>query len=409
VNRDKFREKWTLELRDQPVREISKVRIASTRTARRAAYFDVHIPRFDRDAGSLRAREIVRVLKGLGFATTFLPEFPMDFDRYAEPLEREGIEVVDPRGPLNVPAFLQEVGPALDLVILSRPDVAARRAIEVRRMAPNATLLFDTVDLASLRERRRTEVTPDESDVAVAEMTADLELAMFRGADASVTVTELEARHVRAMVPDKPVFVWPTIHAVSHDVAPARGRRGLLFVGGFYHPPNADGIEWFLRESLPLLRERGIDDTVYVVGENAPPSLASADSADVRVVGWVPDLEPLYAQSRVFIAPLRFGAGIKGKVTDSLGHGLPVVTTPVGSEGIDTSTESGILVAEDAVAFADAVVSLCTDDDRWEAMSRAGVATIERSFSRAAVRSSIERGLVELGLLAPDVIPVDER
>jgi glycosyltransferase involved in cell wall biosynthesis len=111
----------------------------------------------------------------------------------------------------------------------------------------------------------------------------------------------------------------------------------------------------------------------------------------------------------VFIAPLRFGAGIKGKVTDSLGHGLPVVTTPVGSEGIDTSTESGILVAEDAVAFADAVVSLCTDDDRWEAMSRAGVATIERSFSRAAVRSSIERGLVELGLLAPDVIPVDER
>src|SRR5205814_10715677 len=106
----------------------------------------------------------------------------------------------------------------------------------------------------------------------------------------------------------------------------------LPFIGNLAHRPNSDGVLYFLREVYPLVRAALPQIELDIIGDN-PAEIAAYASPDVRVRGYVPDVEPFWQARRVFVAPLRYGAGVKGKIGEALAHGLPVVTTTVGAEG----------------------------------------------------------------------------
>jgi GT2 family glycosyltransferase/glycosyltransferase involved in cell wall biosynthesis len=341
---------------------------------------DHQVPMSNRDAGSVRMVGMLRALQALGFGVTFLPDNFVPTQPYTRELQRMGVEVL--YGTPDMHGELKLRGPTLTAAILSRPTVSARWLPLMRELAPAATIIYDTVDLHWIRESRAIAVNGSAS-VSIAKVTAlrELELAMVRAADATLAVTDVERRTLEAEVPGANIRVVPMLHDVPETAPPVEGRDGIVFLGSFAHPPNADGARQLVEIIMPEVWRSLPELQVTIVGADPPPEVLALQQPRVTVTGWVEDVESLLHRSRLMVAPLRVGAGMKGKVTQSLALGLPVVTTAVGAEGLEIGADSGLLVADDPGELAARVVEGCQDDARWEQLSRGGQAAMARVCS----------------------------
>lgn len=396
LNRHLFWEKWSKELAYQMPKSPEAVERASQRQRRRAFVVDHYVPRFDEDAGSVRMFAILVQLRRLGYAVTFLPDNRIASEPYTSVLQGAGIEVL--YGDFDLGLYLSDIAAGLDLVLLSRVEVAWKYTPMLRERAPLAKLLFDTVDLHFLREGRRAVVENDPTVTRRAEIYQGLELGLARAADATLVASPFESDLLSQVMPDRPVFVVPTIHESVPEGPGFSHRLGLLFVGGFVHHPNGDAVVWFVREVMPRLTRILPQVTLQIVGSHPTAEVLALADDNVEVLGWVPDLRPLYEQARVSVAPLRYGAGIKGKISEALSHGIPVVTTNVGAEGLGLRHDRDILIADDAESFALEVARLYTDRALWQALAVAGRARVAEQYSPEVVREEIRRMFGELGL-----------
>jgi glycosyltransferase involved in cell wall biosynthesis len=166
-------------------------------------------------------------------------------------------------------------------------------------------------------------------------------------------------------------------------------RRDVLFLGCFAHEPNADGVHWFVRAVWPLLLARGFRDRFVIAGSNIPPHIEALESDRIKPIGYVPDLAPLFRSKRLSVAPLRFGAGIKGKVLASISRRVPVVATGVAVEGMGLSTGSDVMVANDPEAMADAIMRAYTEPALWSRLSESGFNAFRRLFSTEEMGSHL--------------------
>jgi GT2 family glycosyltransferase/SAM-dependent methyltransferase len=410
-NRSKFVAKWRRQLESEHLRPaLHNVRIAANRQrGRHVLVVDYRVPMWDYDSGSLRVLGIMRGLLGLGVRVTFMPDNLAPLQPYTRVLQQMGIEVL--YGGLDVNAELATLGPKLSLAILSRPHVASRWLDVVREFAPSAKIVYDTVDLHWLREARKSSLdmsswgalgigngSPDLMMSPKAQALRYLELAMIQAADTTFVVTDSERLQVERDVPGADVRVMPNVHDVEPYVAPPEGRSGVLFVGGFAHPPNIDAAVRLVRDVMPAVwRELG-DVRVTIAGSQPPPEIEALASPLVDVTGWIEDLQPLLERARLMVAPLRYGAGLKGKVTQSLAVGLPVVTTPIGAEGLQDPDEC-MLVAEDARTLAEHVVRAYCDDELWWRLSRAGQAFINAHCSSDVITDQLRSLLEDVPIL----------
>jgi len=245
---------------------------------------------------------------------------------------------------------------------------------------------YDTVDLHYVRERRRADL--GEGNPAKADALRELELALIRASDTAIVITEPERQQVLAEVPDADVRLLPNANDVTAAVPPPEGRSGLLFVGGFQHTPNLDAAIVLVREIMPLVWRELPECKLTIVGPHGPPEVEALASRRVEVAGWVPDMTELLETSRLMVAPLRYGAGMKGKVTQSLAAGLPVVTTPVGAEGLSVTPGEHMLVADEPEPIAAEVVR---DDELWRRLSAAGLRAAEEGWSRSTMKAEVGR------------------
>jgi len=381
VNRVKFVEKWKARLdAEHMTPDMRRVRAAADRLrGPRVFVVDFRVPMWDRDAGSLRMFEIVRSLIRLGYSVTFLPDNFTPIQPYARDLQRLGVELI--YGSVDMRAELAEIGPKLTAAILSRPHSASRWLDTVREFAPSATVIYDTVDLHWVRESRRFAMaspvrvegngTPATHGPKAAAL-MELELAVVRASDMTVTVTEDERAQILRYVPGAETIVIPTVHANATHVAPAERRSGVLFVGGFEHPPNVDAVEYLVREVMPRVWSRLGEVTLTIVGASTPAAVEALAGPQVEIAGWVSDLEPLFDGARALVAPLRFGAGVKGKITQGLAAGLPIVTTPVGAEGLDGRDGENMLIGESAEELAERLAGVIENDELWRSLSKGG-------------------------------------
>ena len=208
----------------------------------------------------------------------------------------------------------------------------------------------------------------------------------------------------RMEAPRAKVFVLSNIHEVHGSAKGFAQRRDLYFVGGYQHPPNIDAVEWFVNDIWPLIHARLPGVSFHVVGSKAPDSLRAMalEHADqgVRFHGFVEDLDPSWTDCRLSVAPLRYGAGVKGKVNQSMSHGQPVVATPVAMEGLHAEHGRDALIADQAESFASAVVQLYNDEALWERLSEHGLANVAAHFSLDAARTAIDDMFAQLGQAA---------
>jgi len=356
---------------------------------RRILVIDHAVPTPDKDSGSVRMFGLLRLLVGLGLEVTFASGSLENDDAHIQAVKNLGIKLLV--GYTEIRAHLEQWGGGYTLVVLSRPETVATYLSPVRAYAPYAQVLYDSVDLHYLRFRRAAEVKNDTQEATRAEWYFQLETLGFTLTDGALAISETEKQAILQTWPKAAVEVVPNIHSVCMSPTPWESRKGLVFIGGYNHEPNIDAVIWFAREVLPRILERIPEVRFTILGSEAPESVRQLASEHVDVVGWVPDPGPYFDASRVFVAPLRYGAGMKGKVGQAMSLGLPVVTTHIGAEGMQLADGIHALIADDADSFSAAVVRLYDDEALWTSLQGAALEHIKNNFSDNAVRKTLQR------------------
>lgn len=354
---------------------------------------DHYVPHFDRDAGSRTMRSFIDTFLAMGLNVKFLGDNFFPHQPYTEMLEQAGVEVLV--GPWIAGRWLEwirENGRHLDYALLSRPHIAPKYVQPLRSHA-RSRLLYYVHDLHFLRERESARLRNDASMMERAENLKAEETRLMSSMDAILSCSDAETEILRELCPAVKVYYVPP-YAVSVDRArefDALRRRDILFVGGFSHPPNTDGILWFVHEVWPAIRARLPGVVFHIAGADPPPEIRALASESVRLLGFVSDdrLKKLYDGCRLVVIPLRYGAGVKGKTVEAMAHGVPFVTTRWGVEGMPGIREilDPVQVTE---SLADSVVALYEDPTRLEEISRRGRDYVAVRFNRETIASAFQ-------------------
>jgi glycosyltransferase involved in cell wall biosynthesis len=396
INRAKFVEKWQAVLeREQLPEDSTRTVEASNRSRAPLVFvFDERIPTPDRDAGSAR---MLHILKSLARSCrpVFVPLNRPHGIEYERLLWKEGIETANI---VDYARLLRERD--FRAAVLSRPLVADGLIDSLSRIKPSLKIVFDMVDTYFIRLEREHMSTGDARRAEEAARYRQIELRLARASNLVWCASSADRDTVASEAPEIRIEIIPTIHPLrARTRRTFAARAHLLFLGNFAHRPNADAVHHFMRDIFPLVRRALPGVKLYVVGDNATPEIAAYASAEVEVLGYVPDVEPFFRNCRLMVVPLRYGAGIKGKLGESLSYGLPVVTTSIGAEGFGLTGGVEALIADEPQEFAAAVVRAYEREDLWEQLSERGHRHIEKHFTPEAVAEVINSSVRELGLI----------
>jgi O-antigen biosynthesis protein len=389
INRTAFAAKWSAELASH---QSNGVRAAFERdrwATRRMLVVDACMLTPDQDAGSVRMQAILEIATTLRCKVTFVADNLEHREPYVSALAQRGVEVLFHPYVRSVAELLVTRAREFDVIMLSRHYIAARHVATVRRAAPHALVVFDTVDLHFLREERLAALEGGAAAARAARAKRNEELALIAKVDVTLVVSQVEQAVLRELAPGARVMLLSTIHEAVPNVPGWASRRGIVFVGGFQHPPNVDAMHWYVREILPHVRRLLPGVNTYVIGSRMTASIQALAADDFVILGHVPDIAPWLDGCRMSISPLRYGAGVKGKINTAMSRGLPVVATTPSAEGMHLTAGDDVLIADEPEAFAAAIARLHEDRALWERLSASGRANIERHFSRSVARDAL--------------------
>lgn len=390
LNQPVFFRRWREVLaRHRPAGERPELE-AERLVARRAVFIDEIVPTPDRDAGSNAAFAHLCALQALGYGVTFVPSSdPGHRGRYTEALQRRGIACLHAPHVMSVEQALRRLPVAPDLVYLHRGGVAARYAGLVRELFPEAHLVYSVADLHFLRLQREAEATGDAARRLEAQRSEAAELHAVRSADAVIVHSPVEAALLAERAPGARVHVVPWTIPLRPPGLPAAARAGVAFVGGYGHRPNVDAALQLVREVMPVVWDGMSRLPCLLAGSDMPRELAVLAGERVEVLGHVPELAALFARVRCTAAPLRYGAGIKGKVLTSLAHGVPCVMSAIAAEGIALPDPLRWLVAETPAEMAAKILALHRDEVLAERLAAQGLDFVRDGFGAEAVTRAL--------------------
>lgn len=396
INRKTFIETWKDVLVRDHFANAEHVFRARERTKGRqvALVIDHYIPTPDRDAGSRAIASCMRAMQEVGYCVKFWPQNLSYSAGYTEALQRAGIEVF--HAPLHIPfqQWIARNGAELDLVLISRPDVADEMLPFVRRHS-SARIVYFGHDLHFRRMAMQADVTGDASLRSEADTMLDRELAIWQQANVSVYLSDEEAQIVSSL--DPTVCVRSVVPYRFEDFwgsRPAPSAPGVIFVAGFGHPPNEDAARWFVSEVWPKVVAAIPRATLSIIGSDPTRAVRALARPGIKVRANVSDseLSEAYQRARVAVVPLRCGAGVKLKVVEALRAGIPLVTTSVGAQGLP-GLFSIASIEDNAGHFAEAVITLLHDDALWETRCARQTDFARQRFSAQAVRESVAAAL----------------
>jgi len=280
----------------------------------------------------------------------------------------------------------------LKAVVAEFYEIGEKYLEVVKRHRPSVPFILDTVDVHFVRERCMAETVGNRTLAAQAEETRRREVAVYSRSDFVWTVSDLDRTALLGEgIPSEKIKIVPNIHQVAKTCPPLedRARNTLLFVGGFSHEPNVDAMLFFLQQVLPLIREMKPNVHLNIVGANPPDSIRRLAGQKVSITGFVSDLRPYLDSAAVSIAPLRFGAGMKGKVGEALAAGLPLVTTSIGAQGMPLVSGRDCMIFDQPQEFASAVVQVLSNADLWRTLSENGRKFMQENFAFEAVHNKL--------------------
>ncbi len=362
---------------------------------RRVLVIDACMLTPDQDAGSMRMFEMLGIMQQMGCKVTFIADNLEFREPYVSQIRQCGVEVLHHPYVVSMSQYLARSAADFDVIIVSRATVAVKYMEAIKQAAPRAKLVFDTVDLHFLRMERQAELDPSAQNQSAAAAMRAQELDIMAKSDLTLVVSPFEQELLDKLAPASRVGIVSLIHETMPGKKSFAERSGILFIGGFRHPPNLDAVTWYVENVLPLIRQKAPGLITTLIGSNAPPALQNYAADDFIIAGFVPDVTDYYGNARLSISPLRYGAGVKGKVNISMQYGVPVVATSVSVEGMYLKNGENVMVADDPAEFADAVIRAHGDAELWSRLSQGGLDNIEAHFSRQCARRALT-GVLEL-------------
>lgn len=401
-NGKKLFQRWQERLKRHQINGTDVDNAKDRMADRRVLVLDHCTPTPNQDAGSVTVFNLLLLLREMAFQVTFIPEDNFLYmPGYTQELQRNGIEVIYAPYVTSVEQHLKDSARHYDLFFLFRPKVVERHLKTIGKFVPNAKILYHTVDLHYLRMTREAELLKDAGKKRKADEMKLRELAILRTVDASIVHSTTELEILSKELPDAKIHVFPLIMNVCGINKKFEERKDIVFVGGYQHPPNVDAVEYFVTKIMPLLRSRLPGVHFYAVGSQVPAEINALSCEDVIVTGFVENLNSLLDQMRVSVAPLRYGAGIKGKIGSAMAVGLPVVATSLAAEGMSLTDGDNILVAEgdSAEQFAEAVVRLYLDKTLWNRISQNGLEFAENFWGAEAAWKILNTILTDISII----------
>lgn len=353
---------------------------------------DHYVPEPDRDAGSRTMSTFIDEFIAMGRVVKLWPDNRHRSSGYTDQLLKKGVEVIYGQENETFESWIIENGSDIDEVLLSRPHIAAPY-IPLLRAYSQAVLAYYGHDLHHARMMLEAEKSKDSRKLLAASNMRDQEVNVWRSVDVVLYPSEEEAREVLRLCPDvNAMAVSPYAFPPNAADGPTPdGRAGIIFVAGFAHGPNVDAAVWFCNEVYPLIRRHVPDVKLSLVGSNPTAQVEALATETIEVTGYVSDRELVdrYSAARLAVAPLHYGAGVKLKVVEALQQGVPLVTTPVGAQGLER-LEDVCSVAGAPGEFAEAVIKLLLDDSLWAEVAVRQRKYVDDNFSRERMRSNLE-------------------
>lgn len=390
LNKSKFFEKWSSILINKPDNAIDPFWARDNSFNKKTiVVIDHYVPHFDKDAGSRLTFRMLALLVKLGYNVKFIGDNFYRHEPYTTVLQQMGIEVL--YGPWyrdNWKSWMADNKKYIDAFFVHRPHIATKY-IDTIRSITDAKIVYFGHDLHYLRELRQYEIEKNPQLLKSSEKWQKIETELVEKSDIALTLSIDEKSILERDTKSNSIHILPAYYYThfNEPISDFSERNNLLFVGGFSHEPNVDGMIWFANEVFPLLQQKIPDIKLQVAGSNPPETVKSLASSGIQVLGYVTDeeLSKLYDHSRLVIIPLRYGAGVKGKTIEALHHAIPFVSTNIGIEGLENIDEvtRGYNQPEE---FANAIIDLYSNNNKLINQSKKGFDYANKYLSEERTR-----------------------
>lgn len=326
------------------------------------------IPTFDQDSGSNRLKQIILEYQKINYNCIICVEGVFEDNHYANHFSNFGIIVFrETNNYSDYLDFLKKIG-SIDYVWFYGPNSLKKYLDPIKKNLKNATTIFDMVDVHFLRYKRALELQPNSiSTKKRYRKYFSIETQMAKNVDLVVAISDIEKELMSEYLDSSKIITISNIHYPKtslENVKLFESKHDLVFIGSA-HSPNIDAIYYIYQEIMPLVWEKLPGVNLKIIG-NVSDYIQDINHSNVQFLGYVENIEEIFNEAKIMVAPLRYGAGVKGKIGQAFEYYLPVVTTNVGAEGMFLKNRENALIADDAVNFANNIIELYQDKGLWE-------------------------------------------
>lgn len=378
INKRIFYKKWLSILSLNHPRQNTNLAARKYLPLKNIVVIDSYLPFYDKESGSNRIHKLLYMIKDLDYHIVFIPDNGNLVEPYYSELIGDGIEVlIRNQSKIKFSKSINSVIKNADFAWVCRPNINKKYANVI--LKSNAKWIYDTVDLHYVRIKRAIKLYPENKKLKKTyEKFKALEISIAKKADLTICITNVEQDELR----NRDIFstaVVPNIHTEKNECNKLfTEREGIIFIGSYNHDPNVDAVNWLCTQIMPLVWETIPDLKLTLLGNNPPPEVKElAQNRNVIVTGYIKDVSEYFESAKIFVAPLRYGAGMKGKIGQSLEFALPAITTDIGAEGMRLTHGKNILIANDAEQFATDIIGLYNNKPLWENIRKGTVAVIK--------------------------------
>ncbi|TDM00505.1 MAG: hypothetical protein C4K58_04680 [Flavobacteriaceae bacterium] len=390
TNKESFGEKWKKELEDIKAKNIGE-RIQELYQNKSILVFTSIVPEHDKDSGSNRLFEIINSFLNLGFhITLFAKERPIN-DTYKEFYQRKGVMVYyDHKKINNMEKFILEQGFNSQIAWFYNTDIFSYFYPKVKKVLPKAKIVFDMVDIHHLRFKRALELEPKRNSLKREyKRTLKGELNAAKLCDFLIGISDEESTYMERYCLKEKIKTISNVHYTRIDIKETpsfQQREGIVFIGST-HTPNVDALYFLYNDIMPLIWKENPNIKVHVIGK-VSERISDISHPNFIFHGYVKDIVPLFMSSKFMIAPLRYGAGVKGKIGQAFEYYLPVVTSKIGAEGMNLVDKKNALLCETAQEYATSTLELYKNETLWKTLQSNSESSLE-PFSKKHLTEQI--------------------
>ena len=330
------------------------------------------MPTHDKDSGSNRLLEIILAFKKLNYNCIICVENVFEDDIYVQFYKQLGVTVYVESLQFNsYKSFLKSVN-SIDYIWYYGPNTLKNYLNKVSKFLPKAKSIFDMVDIHFLRYKRAIELNPTRISLKKRfRKYFTIETQLAKKVDFVIAIYDKEKTFMSDYLPKNEIITISNVHypkVKQEDIPSFDNRENLLFIGSA-HTPNIDAVHYLYDEIMPLVWDKLPNVKVQIIG-SVDKEINTISNKNIEFLGFVVSVEPYFLNSKLMIAPLRYGAGVKGKVGQAFEYYLPVVTTSIGAEGMFLENDINAIIVDNATDFANKIIEVYNQSEIWEKLSK---------------------------------------